>query len=125
MFDRYRDLHIGFFEGGGAWILLLKDRMDRDDRVYTTPTGKQRSLNDYLSGGQVLVGCEGNEWILPYVIKQVGAECFAYASDYPHEVDAVAARQMIHEAIERPDLTHGEKAAVLGENAKRFFRMQN
>ena len=28
---------------------------------------------------------------------------------------------MIHETIERPDLTHAEKAAVLGENAKRFF----
>jgi predicted TIM-barrel fold metal-dependent hydrolase len=124
-FDRYHDLRIGFFEGGCAWILLLKDRMDRDESIYTTPTGKQRSLNDYLSSGQILVGCEGNEWILPYVIKQVGAECFAYASDYPHEVDVVAAKQMIHETIERPDLTHGEKAAVLGENAKRFFRMQD
>jgi len=28
---------------------------------------------------------------------------------------------MIHETIERPDLTHAEKAAALGENAKRFF----
>jgi uncharacterized protein len=123
VFDRYRDLRIGFFEGGCAWILLLKDRMDRDDSVYTTSTGKQRSLNDYLSSGQVLVGCEGNEWILPYVIKQVGAQCFSYASDYPHEVDLVAAKQMIHETIERPDMNHVEKAAVLGDNAKRFFRV--
>jgi len=36
VFDRYRDLHIGFFEGGGAWILLLKDRRNRDDSIYTT-----------------------------------------------------------------------------------------
>jgi predicted TIM-barrel fold metal-dependent hydrolase len=123
VFDRYRDLRIGFFEGGCAWILLLKDRMDRDESVYTTPTGKQRSLNDYLSSGQILVGCEGNEWILPYVIKQVGAECLAYASDYPHEVDVVAAKQMIHDTVERPDLTYDDKAAVLGNNAKRFFRL--
>ena len=123
VFDRYKDLRVGFFEGGCAWILLLKDRMDRDDNVYTTSTGKSRGLNDYLSSGQILVGCEGNEWILPYVIKQVGAEAFAYASDYPHEVDLVAAKQMIHETIERPDLTHAEKAVVLGENAKRFFRV--
>ena len=47
--------------------------MDRDDSIYTTSTGKQRSLNDYLSSGQILIGCEGNEWILPYVIKQCGA----------------------------------------------------
>ena len=97
--------------------------MDRDDNVYTTSTGHRRSLTDYLASGQVLVGCEGNEWILPYVIKQCGADAFSYASDYPHEVDLVAAKQMIHDTVERPDLTHSEKAAVLGGNAKRFFRV--
>jgi predicted TIM-barrel fold metal-dependent hydrolase len=79
--------------------------------------------NDYLNSDQVLVGVEGNEWILPYVIKQCGAEAFAYASDYPHEVDLMAAKEMIHDTVERSDLTHAEKAAVLGENAKRFFRL--
>jgi len=123
VFDRCKDLRIGFFEGGCAWILLLKDRMDRDDNVYTTSTGHARSLNDYLASGQILVGCEGNEWILPYVIQQCGAQAFAYASDYPHEVDLVAAKQMIHETAERPDLTEAQKAAVLGENARRFFRL--
>jgi hypothetical protein len=39
------------------------------------------------------------------------------------EVDLVAAKQMIHDTVERPDLTHSEKAAVLGGNAKRFFRV--
>ena len=121
--DRYKELHIGFFEGGCAWLLLLKDRMDRDDNVYTTSTGHARGLNDYLSSGQILVGVEGNEWILPYVIKQCGAECFSYASDYPHEVDLLAAKQMIHETVERPDLTLDEKAKVLGVNAKKFFRV--
>jgi len=121
--DRYKDLHFGFFEGGCAWVLLLKDRMDRDDNVYTTSTGHARSLNDYLSSGQVLVGVEGNEWILPFVIKQCGADGFAYASDYPHEVDLIAAKQMIHETLERPDLSHEAKAKVLGLNAKSFFRV--
>ena len=123
VFDRYKDLRIGFFEGGCAWLLLLKDRMDRDDNVYTTGTGRSRGLSDYLASGQILVGVEGNEWILPYVIKQCGADSFSYASDYPHEVDLVAAKQMIHETVERPDLTHDEKAKVLGLNAKKFFRV--
>ena len=56
-------------------------------------------------------------------IKQCGAEGIAYASDYPHGVDLIAAKQLIHETIERPDLTHDEKAKVLGLNAKRFFRV--
>ena len=67
-------LRVGFFEGGCAWVLLLKDLMYRNDNVYTTSTGQSRCLNDYLNSDQVLVGVEGNEWILPYVIKQCGAE---------------------------------------------------
>src|SRR5437899_12569489 len=97
--------------------------MDRDDNVYTASTGHARGLNDYLNSDQVLVGVEGNEWILTYVVKQCGVEAVAYASDYPPDVDLVAAKEMIHDTVERPDLTHAEKAAVLGENAKRFFRL--
>ena len=123
VFDRYRDLRVGFFEGGCAWVILLKDRMDRDESVYTTPTGERRSLQEYLGSGQVLIGCEGNEEILSYVAKQVGLDAFAYASDYPHEVDVVAAKQMIEETGERSDLTDAHKEAVLGGNAKRFFRL--
>ena len=123
VFDHYRDLRIGFFEGGCAWIVLLMDRMDRDESVYTVSTGKRRSLREYLSSGQILVGVEGNEEVLSYVAKRVGIDAFAYASDYPHEVDLVAARQMIHETLERPDLSQAEKEAVLGGNAKRFFRI--
>jgi aminocarboxymuconate-semialdehyde decarboxylase len=122
--DRYRDLRIGFFEGGAAWVVLLLDRMDRDESVYTTRTGKRRSLQEYLSSGQVLIGCEGNDEVLSYLKGKVGIEAFAFASDYPHEVDLVAAQQMIQGALERPDLTLEDKAAVLGMNAKRFFRME-
>ena len=123
VFDRYRDLRIGFFEGGCAWIVLLMDRMDRDESVYTVSTGKRRSLQEYLSSGQILVGVEGNEEVLSYVATRVGIEALAYASDYPHEVDLVAAKQMIHETLERPDLSQSEKEAVLGGNARRFFRI--
>lgn len=123
VFDRYRDLRVGFFEGGTAWVVLLKDRIDRDESVYTTPAGKRRSLQEYLSSGQILIGCEGNEEILSYIAKTIGLDAFAYASDYPHEVDVVAAEQMIRETVERGDLSHVEKEGVLGENARRFFRL--
>jgi len=123
VFDRYPELRVGFFEGGCAWVVLLMDRMDRDESVYTVSTGKKRSLPEYLSSGQILIGVEGNEEVLSYVAKRLGIEAFAYASDYPHEVDLVAAKQMIHETLERPDLSQAEKEAVLGGNAKRFFRL--
>ena len=43
------------------------------------------------------------------MIKQCGADTFSYASDYPHEVDLVAAKQMIHDTVERPNLTPTQK----------------
>ncbi len=47
---------------------IMRGGMDRDETVYTTPTGKQRSLEEYLSAGQILIGCEGNEDILSSLI---------------------------------------------------------
>lgn len=120
--DRFPDFHIGFFEGGAAWPAVLLDRMVRDDSVYVGG-GSGRALRDYFSSGQVLIGCEGNEEILSYLSARVGIEAFAFASDYPHEVDVVAARNMIDETLQRSDLSAEEKEAVLGGNAKRFYRL--
>ena len=57
--------------------MLLLDRMERDESVYTTAAGKRRSLREYLSSGQVLVGCEGKEEILSYISKLIGLDAFA------------------------------------------------
>ena len=103
-------------------MLLLKDRMDRDDNVYTTSTGHARSLNDYLASGQVLVGVEGNEWILPYVIKQCGAEAFAYASDYPHWDTEFP--ENIEHLSRREDLDEDAKKWLLAESAKKLYNLQ-
>ena len=41
----------------------------------------------------------------------------------PYEVDLVSARTIIDETLERTDLTQDQKAAILGGNAKRFYRL--
>jgi len=120
LFDRYPDLHVAFLEGGCAWTVPVFDRMVRDAQYY--PNAK-RSLPDYLRSGQILVGCEGNDESLGYLAKQVGVDAFAWASDYPHEVDLPGAQRQIDETWERSDLSESQKAAVLGENTRRFFRL--
>jgi predicted TIM-barrel fold metal-dependent hydrolase len=120
LFDRYPDLHVAFLEGGCAWTVPVFDRMERDGQYYP---GAKRRLQDYLSSGQILIGCEGNDQSLGYLVKRVGAEAFAWASDYPHEVDLPGAQRQIQETWAREDLTESAKAAVLGENARRFFRL--
>lgn len=120
LFDRYPNLRVAFMEGGCAWLVVLLDRMHRDEE-YMGAAG--RSLPEYLQSGQILIGCEGDDVSLAYIAKQVGAEGFAYCSDYPHEVDLPAAGRMIDRTLERADLNDSEKAAVLGDNARRFFRL--
>jgi predicted TIM-barrel fold metal-dependent hydrolase len=118
---RFPHLRVGFFEGGCGWVVALLDRMERSDKVTGTRHGG--ALTGYLESGRVLVGCEGNDGSLPYLVKRAGVEPFAWASDYPHEVDLEAAKRMIQETVDHPGLSMPEKAAILGGNARRFFRL--
>lgn len=122
LLDRLPDLRVAFLEGGCSWTVLLLDRMARDAEYRLGGTTK-RGLRDYLTGGQVLIGCEGDDESLPYLAKRLGVEPFAYSSDYPHEVDLPAAQQMIRNTLDHEELTQAEKEAVLAGNAKAFFRL--
>jgi predicted TIM-barrel fold metal-dependent hydrolase len=119
--DRYPDLRLGFFEGGCGWLVCLLDRLERDEQY--SKGQARRGLPDYLANGQILIGCEGEDESLAYLVQRVGVEPFAYSSDYPHEVDFVDAQRQIQRAMDRPDLTEGQKAAILGGNARRFYRL--
>lgn len=121
VFDRFPDLRVAFLEGGCAWVTLL---LDRAERAAEFGQAAKRTFPEYLTSGQILVGCEGVDRTLPYLAKQVGIEPFAYSSDYPHEVDFRAALREIAETVENPELSTAEKAAVLGGNARRFFNLE-
>ena len=123
VFDRFPNLRVAFMEGGCGWLPCVLDRMKRNVGYYKHYKGPALEPLEYIAGGRLLIGCEGSEETLAYVIRRVGAKPFAYASDYPHEVDFVAAQREIEEMAERPDLSREEKQAVLGANAKRFFKL--
>jgi predicted TIM-barrel fold metal-dependent hydrolase len=119
VFEKIPGLKVGFFEGGCAWVVALLDRMDRHDEIFDADA--PRALRDYLAAGQVLIGCEGNDGSLPYLAERVGIEGFSWASDYPHEVDLVMAKQMIQDTLDEPLLSEDQKRAVLADNARNFF----
>jgi predicted TIM-barrel fold metal-dependent hydrolase len=110
-------------EGGCGWLPCVLDRMKRNEGYYQHHTGPKLHPVEYVTSGRVLIGVEGSEETLSYLVKRVGAQVFAYASDYPHEVDFVAAKHEIQEMAERADLSHEDKQAILGGNAKRFFKL--
>jgi predicted TIM-barrel fold metal-dependent hydrolase len=121
--DRFPSLKFGFMEGGCGWLAFLLDRMHRDKSYYDKSDLPAKAPEDYLGGGRILVGCEGSEETLAHVARRVGVEAFAYASDYPHEVDLPHAIHEIEEVAERADMSDADKAMVLRENARRFFAL--
>ena len=117
--DRLPDLKLGFLEGGCGWLVCLLDRSARNDEFFGRAARK--TLADYLTTGQLVIGCEGNDPSLPYLAKRIGINAFAFSSDYPHEVDLVGVRHEIEETLQSAELSQSEKEAVLGGNARRFF----
>lgn len=119
--NQFPTLRVGFFEGGCGWLVCLLDRAERDDFISSGARGSE--LHQLLADGRILIGCEGHEESLPDLIRRAGVEPFAWASDYPHEVDLQSAREMIQVTVDHPVLAPEHKAAILGGNARRFFKL--
>ncbi len=119
VFDGFPTLRVGFMEGGTAWIPLVIDRLERE-LAYGGLT-LTRPPEEYFKDDRIFVGCEGNEKALAYAIERVGPKPFMFASDFPHEISIANCMEEINEVLERHDLKHEHKAAILGENARRFY----
>ena len=85
---------------------------------YTLPEPVREPMEDILAG-RILSGFEDDE-NLRSIIDQVGAGSLMYASGYPHS-DLEWGRV---DAIKNNDsITQEERAALLGGNAQRFYKL--
>ena len=80
-----------------------------------------RIITRKVQAGRIAVGVEGDEPALAYAVKVVGREAFIYSSDFPHEVNVDTVRGEIDELVANDELTDEDKAAILRENAARFY----
>ena len=46
-----------------------------------------------------------------------------FASDFPHEISISNCMEEINEILDRDDLRKEDKDAILGGNARRFYRL--
>ncbi|HUY20194.1 MAG TPA: amidohydrolase family protein [Candidatus Binataceae bacterium] len=123
VFERFSEVRFAFMEAGIGWLLFNLDRMEEayEQWSYETPE-LTRSPREYLTGGQLFFHCETDEMILPYAIEALGDAQLLYASDYPHIApDEVASRLRKFQA--REDLAASSKARILGDNARRLYRL--
>jgi predicted TIM-barrel fold metal-dependent hydrolase len=98
---------------------LVIDRLERE--VAYGGLTLTRHPEEYFTADRIFVGCEGNEKALAYAIERVGPKPFMFASDFPHEITIANCMEEINEVLERHDLKHKHKAAILGDNARRFY----
>ncbi len=122
-FDRFPTLRVSFMEAGIAWILFTLERMEEayDQWAYEVPELKCRPI-DHITGGRIYFHAELGERLLPVAAQQLGDGQLLYASDYPH----IAPGKVIENFRDfraRDDLSTQTKQRILGENAKRLYKI--
>lgn len=121
VWDAFPKLKVGFMEGGTSWVPLVIDRLKRE-REYGE-LRCEKPIIDYFSSGRFYVGCEGNESVLSFVIDLIGPQACMFASDFPHEITMDSAMDEINEIEERKDINDKHKEMILGENARKFYKI--
>ncbi len=120
--ERFPRLRLAFLEAGAGWAPYWMERMDDEyaKRASEAP-GLRRRPSEYVRGGTIYFSCEAGEWLLPEAVRLVGEDQIVYASDFPHWDHSYPAS--LDELRTRGDLTEGQKRKILGDNARRLYRL--
>jgi len=115
--ERFPELRLGVLEAGSGWIGAMLDRMDAFSASMNIP----RASATELFRRQCFISGDPDETAAPHIIDHVGADCFMWATDYPHpdhphtwvdDLTAYAAK-LVPEVRDK----------VLGGNVKRIYKL--
>jgi predicted TIM-barrel fold metal-dependent hydrolase len=119
--DRFPALRLGVLESGSGWIGSL---LDRADAVLETgqglAVGLKRKPSEYFRE-QCFISGDPDETAAPYIVDHVGADCFLWATDYPHP-DHPGSWAHALERLVAP-LSAETRAKLLGGNVARIYRL--
>jgi len=117
--ERFPRLKLGVLESGCGWIGAFLDRMDA---VAETVSGRGARLGQRpseLFRRQCFISGDPDETAAPHIVDHVGADCFLWATDYPHpDHPSTWARSL--ERFVAP-LSAKTRAKVLHENVARIY----
>lgn len=134
VFDRFPTLRIAYLEGGVGWLLMAMERYSGsyasvtplDPRKELIQLDSGESVADYIAKrieeGRLFIGIEGDEHLLPTAVEMVGDRGFIFSSDFPHEVNRETIGRELGELLDNDKLRESTKAAILRDNALRFYR---
>ena len=117
--ERFPKLRLGILEAGSGWIGPMLDRLDAFSS--SLHIADRRPSATELFRRQCFISGDPDETAAPHTIEHVGADCFMWATDYPHPdhphtwVDNLTRYAEV--------LSPSTRAKVLGENVKRIYRL--
>src|SRR5690606_21364262 len=104
-----------------GWAPFWLDRLDEHAEIVGWMTDPAVSrLPSEVFVEQCVIGCEGEEPMVPYVQSRYGDESVIWASDFPHW-DTQA--PFTHDMMTRSDLTDEQRDGVMRRAALRFYQL--
>ncbi|MGE0386579.1 MAG: amidohydrolase family protein [Gammaproteobacteria bacterium] len=119
VFDRHRGLRFGFMEACCGWAPFWLERLDEHNEHvgWLNDPRPQRSASEIFRE-QCVIGCEGEERMVPYVQSLFGEDSVVWATDFPHfDTHPPYAKEM----LERGDMTDSQRTGVMGRAAVKFY----
>lgn len=124
VFDRFPSLRMAFLESGSAWVLCMLERMQREYEHWAVLLRDlKREPKEHLKSGRLFFEAELEDELLPYTVQVLGDETLVFASDFPHFTRPDHISRAIKRFQERKDLSDETKRRVLGENARRLYKI--
>lgn len=114
-------LRVAFMESGVGWVPYWMERLDEhyERRAKEVPLCKKRP-SEYMKSDQCFFSSDPDEKTIPVAVEFLGEDRILYASDYPHW-DA-RFPESVNE-LRKQKLSESAKAKILGENARRLFKL--
>jgi predicted TIM-barrel fold metal-dependent hydrolase len=122
VFELSPRLRFGFMESNCGWAPFWLDRLtehaERLGWMLAAPPGARRIR---CSASNASSDARNEEPMLPYVQQRLGGDKVLWSSDFPH-FDALLPG-LVSYMREPKDLIAGQRDAVLGANACRFYQL--
>jgi len=119
--DRFPALRLGILEVGSGWVGAMLDRLDAYSASMRAPgLGTKPTATEYFRR-QCFISGDPDETAAPHVIDHVGADCFLWATDYPHPDHPHTWVDDLTRYAEQ--LAPATRAKVLGDNVKRIYKL--
>lgn len=115
--ERFPNLRLGTLEAGSGWIGALLDRLD----AFSESLNIKRTSATELFRRQCFISGDPDETAAAHVIEHVGADCFMWATDYPHPDHP---HTWVDDLTKYAEQLPGEvRKKVLGDNVRRIYRL--